>query len=480
MHRSCIHLRSAGSAAIFLVVLLGTASVSQAQEVAAIPASAPAPGTKASAAAPAAADSPVGGTGFITVQGNKFVDANCKEFLFVGGNSWLTLEAAAGNEKPSSTEYLGGRNLTQYLFDSAKASNITVMRTLMGSADDSTGFLLQTAPGVYNEEAFRALDQIIEDASRSGVKLILAFTDNWHLQDGLFQYVAWANSTQTGDFFTDPAVIQLFKNHITNVVNRTNTLNSRQYKDEPAIFAWDLINELRDGCNTSAPNATCDPSFTASVQTWIEDLSAFVKEQDPNHLVTVGEEGFYGPGSPDLDKNPSPGEGQWCSLTGQNFTQNHAPDSIDFAAVHIWPDLWTIKDPVTFIGSWLTSHIDNARSLGKPFIVEEFGKSLSKRDPGTIAEVRNPIFKVVYDQLSDSLDSDGYFKGAAFWQYSYIAGKTDENAVFFNESTWTDIIKPAADKAVQAVQSRPALANCVPGPLRSTIGGPASATAGRR
>lgn len=70
-----------------------------------------------------------------------------------------------------------------------------------------------------------------------------------------------------------------------------------------------------------------------------------------------------------------------------------------------------IKDPVKFIGSWLTSHIDNARSLGKPFIVEEFGKSLAKRDPGTIAEVRDPIFKVVYDQLSDSLDSDGYFKG---------------------------------------------------------------------
>ncbi|DBA88140.1 TPA: hypothetical protein ACH3X2_005134 [Trebouxia sp. C0005] len=30
---------------------------------------------------------PFGDTGFITVQGNKFVDANCKEFFFVGGNS---------------------------------------------------------------------------------------------------------------------------------------------------------------------------------------------------------------------------------------------------------------------------------------------------------------------------------------------------------------------------------------------------------
>lgn len=70
-----------------------------------------------------------------------------------------------------------------------------------------------------------------------------------------------------------------------------------------------------------------------------------------------------------------------------------------------------MKDPVRFISTWLTSHIDNARSLGKPFIVEEFGKSLDKHDPGTIATVRDPIFKVVYDALSNSLNSDGYFKG---------------------------------------------------------------------
>ena len=62
-----------------------------------------------------------------------------------------------------------------------------------------------------------------------------------------------------------------------------------------------------------------------------------------------------------------------------------------------------------------------------------------------------------------------YPTGAAFWQYAYIAGKDDENAVLFNESTWTDIIKPAADKAVQAVQSRPAVANCVPGDVPHCI-----------
>ncbi|DBA97559.1 hypothetical protein WJX77_001628 [Trebouxia sp. C0004] len=440
------------------------------------PAQAPAQApTEAPAGTPT---NPFGDTGFITVQGNKFVDSKCKEFFFVGGNSWLTLEAASNQLHPDNTAYLGGRDLIQYLFATAQASNITVIRTLAGSADDSDEFVLQTAPGVYNEVAFQGLDKIINDASEAGIKLILPFTDNWHFQDGLFQYVEWGHSMATGDFFTDPAIIQLYKNHVTAIVNRTNTLNGRQYKDEPAIFAWDLINELRDGCNTSAPNATCDPKFTGSVQAWIEEVSAFVKAADPNHLVTVGEEGFYGPGSLDLGSNPSPGAGTWCSLTGQNFTQNMAPATIDFAGVHIWPDLWTVQDPVSFTTAWLTAHIANAQSLGKPFIVEEFGKSISARDPTTISTVRDPVFTAVYNMLNSNLKADGIFKGAAFWEFSYIAGPPDSNQVLVNESTWSSIIEPAADGALQTMLLNSAVSNCVPGPLKSTTG--STATAGRR
>ena len=72
-----------------------------------------------------------------------------------------------------------------------------------------------------------------------------------------------------------------------------------------------------------------------------------------------------------------------------------------------------MKDPVSFINSWLTSHINNAKSLGKPFIVEEFGKALDKHDADSIAKVRDPVFTAVYDALSDSLDSDGSFKGTS-------------------------------------------------------------------
>ncbi|KAA6420119.1 MAG: mannan endo-1 [Trebouxia sp. A1-2] len=428
------------------------------------PAQAPAQAPTAAAEAPAGTPTnPFGDTGFITVQGNKFVDANCKEFFFVGGNSWLTLEAASNQLHPDTTAYLGGRDLIQYLFATAQASNITVIRTLAGSADDSDDFVLQTAPGVYNEVAFQGLDKIINDASEAGIKLILPFTDNWHFQDGLFQYVEWGHSMATGDFFTDPTIIQLYKNHVTAIVNRTNTLNGRQYKDEPAIFAWDLINELRDGCNTSAPNATCDPAFTGSVQAWIEEVSAFVKAADPNHLVIVGEEGFYGPGSPDLGSNPSPGLCTPQVLTRLSRCQHMSNliagivsadsqslyakrSSLQLACLSCMWTLSLVKDPVGFTTAWLTAHIANAQSLGKPFIVEEFGKSVNAR--------------------------------AAFWEYSYIAGPPDTNQVLVNESTWSSIIEPAADGALQTMLSNPAISNCVPGPLKSTTG--STATAGRR
>lgn len=75
---SCFLLPSAGSTCTLLVILLVAVSAAQAQGAADAATPALAPATNASAAAPSGADSPLGGAGFITVQGNKFVDANCK------------------------------------------------------------------------------------------------------------------------------------------------------------------------------------------------------------------------------------------------------------------------------------------------------------------------------------------------------------------------------------------------------------------
>ena len=65
-----LHSASSRPALTLLVTLLVAASAAQAQ-VAEAPAA-------AASNASAGADNPLGGNGFITVQGNKFVDADCK------------------------------------------------------------------------------------------------------------------------------------------------------------------------------------------------------------------------------------------------------------------------------------------------------------------------------------------------------------------------------------------------------------------
>ena len=64
----------------------------------------------------------------------------------------------------------------------------------------------------------------------------------------LMQYIQWAGAEGHDVFFTDTEVKQLFKDHIDTMVNRRNTINNRLYKDDPTIFAWDLMNEPRCDC----------------------------------------------------------------------------------------------------------------------------------------------------------------------------------------------------------------------------------------
>ncbi len=208
------------------------------------------------------------------------------------------MEAAAGKLQPDGTAYLNGQTVVQHLFSQAVADNIGVIRAFGHGATGN--FVLQPSPGYhntmplllqlrrhlllhnqawtftayftagqYNEAAFQALDQIIAEADKAGVKLILTLTDNWRTADGLYGYVIWGGGQHPEEFFVNPAVVQLYKNHQAAMANRMNTITGRVYKDEPAIFAWDLINEPRSACDIHHPNATCDASETAAIQVTI-------------------------------------------------------------------------------------------------------------------------------------------------------------------------------------------------------------------
>lgn len=124
-------------------------------------------------------------------------------------------------------------------------------------------------PGQFNEEAFRALDKVLEVANKTGVRLIIPFVDNWAWWGGIAEYAAFRGKNKEA-FWTDPQVMADFKRTIEYVINRTNTYTGVKYKDDKAILAWETGNELQ-----------CPAK-------WTSQIAGYIKNLDKNHLLIDG------------------------------------------------------------------------------------------------------------------------------------------------------------------------------------------------
>ena len=60
---------------------------------------------------------------------------------------------------------------------------------------------------------------------------------------GAYQYVQWANGTSILDFYSDPTISAWYQTNVRTIVTRMNSITGVKYSDDPAIFAWELINE---------------------------------------------------------------------------------------------------------------------------------------------------------------------------------------------------------------------------------------------
>ncbi|EEH56784.1 glycoside hydrolase family 5 protein, partial [Micromonas pusilla CCMP1545] len=235
---------------------------------------------------------------------------------------------------------------------------------------------LQPAPGQYNERFLVALDGLIVESARRDIRLLLCLTNYWEDYGGAIAYVNWAHAAgerradghsldRQEDFFTSQLCRAWFKRFATHVLSRVNTITGVAYRDDPAIFAWELINE---------PRVLGDASGDI-LQNWIDEMSAHAKSVDANHMLTVGIEGFWGKTSPHrVGENPIDG----AERMGCDFVRNFLNPNLDFASVHVWPDLWLYCDDdckFEFMKTWIAGHLEESRdTFDKPVLLEEFGK----------------------------------------------------------------------------------------------------------
>jgi len=194
---------------------------------------------------------------------------NGEPFRFGGPNIyWLGLdENIGGIDWPTAFRV---RNA----LDTALEMGATVVRSHTLGVSVGHPKAIMPRLGMINEEALRHIDFVIREAGERGLRLIIPFVCNWnYYHGGRETFVRWRGEKDAAAFYRDPRIVDDFKQYIAVIVNRVNAFTGISNRDNPAILAWELGNELND----------------APVE-WVEEIAGFIKSLDPNHLVAHGKQ----------------------------------------------------------------------------------------------------------------------------------------------------------------------------------------------
>lgn len=176
---------------------------------------------------------------------------------FTEENPWRLPDKFEINDALATVAQMGGTVARTYV--------ISVQRT--NDAPGTPRHVL--APGKFNEAAFRALDEVLAAANRTGVRLIIPLVDNWPWMGGRAEYARF-RSKPKDDFWADPQLIADFEQTIRFILTRTNTITGVRYCDDKAVLCWETGNEI--------------PSPAA----WTRAIAGYIKSLDTNHLVMDG------------------------------------------------------------------------------------------------------------------------------------------------------------------------------------------------
>ncbi|XP_020964497.1 mannan endo-1,4-beta-mannosidase 5 isoform X3 [Arachis ipaensis] len=268
-------------------------------------------------------------------------------------------------------------------------------------------WLMGQSVEVYNRPKVREMLQ-------NGAKMGFTVCRTWAFNDGDY------NALQISPGHFDE---QTFK----TVLTRKNTITKIEYRNDPTIFGWELINE---------PRCMYDPSGD-TLQEWLEEMSSFVKSIDKNHLLTIGHEGFYGPNDlKDSTVNPE----YWASRLGIDFIRNSNISNIDFTSVHIYADHWfhdqSFEDQLKFVSKWMLSHIEDGDNvLNKPVVFSEYG--YSEFNKNFSFSDREKMYRRVTDIIYKSAKKNKSGAGALVWQF--LVGGMNEFSDEYGMVPWESL-----------------------------------------
>ncbi|MFC5651904.1 hypothetical protein ACFPYJ_22830 [Paenibacillus solisilvae] len=219
---------------------------------------------------------------FITREGDRLFDGQ-EEFRFISINipnlhvnedplpHWHRVDAWEIENAFKTIRLMEGR-----------ATRIYTFSIRGGLRPGSDGIAHIYGPNSYDEQLFCDLDLVLALAAKHGVRVIIPFIDQWPWFGGIEHFAAFFNKSPK-EFWIDPEIRQAFKNFISFVINRTNTVTGQPYKEDKAILAWETGNELD------------------SPDEWISDIVSHIRSLEVKQLILDGRYGV----SPASVENPA-------------------------------------------------------------------------------------------------------------------------------------------------------------------------------
>lgn len=351
---------------------------------------------------------------FVEVDGTRFV-INGEPYTYAGANFWYGAYLGRPGQQ-------GDRERLEKELDIMVEHGITNLRIL--GASEQADFENSLSPafinkdGSVNEELLAGLDYLLAEMAERDMRAVIFLNNFWEWSGGMSTWNEWygmgpkIDPATMGDwtgfmrysakFYTNEEANTEFRAYIKALINRENTVTGERYKNDPTIMSWQLANEPRPGQGEESMKDV--PAFLS----WIGETSGFIKELAPRQLVSTGNEGSMG------------------SLRSMEvFRKAHAFDTVDYLTFHMWAKNWgwyDAKNPVeTFpqamenAKEYIREHVEVARELNKPIVMEEFGlgRDAEAYERGTPVSYRDQYFQTVFDQVEKYPE----LAGTNFWSW---------------------------------------------------------------
>ncbi|HEY3104913.1 MAG TPA: cellulase family glycosylhydrolase [Pyrinomonadaceae bacterium] len=333
-----------------------------------------------------------GRAGFVRANGLRF-SIDGRPFRFVGANVAVMYRDEDRALMPETLSHAAQMGIKVVRVWASGEGGPNDVKPIADFNDWPRTHSFRNKPNEWNEAEFVFLDKTIAEAARNGLRVQLCLGNWWRDTGGVTQYLRWAgvegadddkqpfgiNKEKAMQFYTNETAKRLYVEHLQKIATRRNSITGIMYRDDRAIFGYELMNE-----------AQCLTGRWEERRAWIAEMSAYLRMLDPNHMIASGVWGYR------------------TAAERREWLKDHALPNIDYCDVHIYPraDHDSFVDSPQALGEFIANRVAAAAIVNKPLVFGEFGMAYD----GFKGASQIDWFRAYFDHTAR--DGAG---GAMFW-----------------------------------------------------------------